>query len=426
MSTSLGMLFTFNDILILILCFIGVFTSFFFLLTIFSPRKKRYKLDPKYRPKISIIVPIWNEGSANGERLKKTIDSLLQCNYPKNKLEIIVVNDGSTDNSLQLAKQYVKYGVKVLSYKTSKGKTSAVNFGMKHATGELVAGLDADSFIMPDVLDKLVPCFKDPKVMAAVPSIKIWKPKNLLQYIQSHEFMSAVFIRHVQSELGGVPLAPGAFTLIRKSFIDAHGTLRTDTMVEDLEISLRVQSEHYLIENVVDANVYTSGVKTFRAFISQRIRWFCGFIIQMRRYKHLVSPKYGNLGVFILPTSIIYVLLTLFMFFYTMIMLIYNLVDWLWAIHLVGLDMTQIFDFTFDPFFLTFSNTTVLPVILFFVLLGFMYYIKRISNEKQGILLPYLIFSFTYWFLGALCWVIAVYYYVKGKKIKWGPNYFST
>lgn len=420
------MVLTFHDLVIYLLCFVGLFTSFLFALTILSPRKTRYALDPKFRPKVTIIVPIWNEGSANGERLRKTIDSLLKCNYPRKKLEIIIVNDGSTDNSLQLANAYKKDGVKVFSYKKSRGKTYAYNVGLRHATGDLVAGLDADSFIMPDVLDKLVPCFKNKHVMAAIPSIKIWKPRSFLQMVQAQEFLSAVFIRHIQSELGGVPLAPGAFTLIRKSFLDKHGSLRTDTMVEDLEMSLRIQSEHYLIENVVEANVYTSGVKTFHAFINQRLRWFCGFIIQIKRYRHLLSSRYGNLGLFILPVSIAYILLTIFVFFYTIIMMLYNIVQWLWKVHLVGFTLADIIEFNFDPYFLTLDNTTVLPVMLFFIILGFMYYIKQKSEERQGIFLSFLAFNISYWLIGSFCWVLAIYYYITGKRIKWGPNYFPT
>ena len=313
----------FSNLLIYIASFIGLFTSVFYILTLLSPsRKKILKPDPNYKPKVSIIVPIWNEGSANGERLKKTIRSLLNCNYPKNKLEIIIVNDGSTDNSLKLAKKYERFGVKVFSHKKSKGKTGAINTGMKHATGELVAGLDADSFILPDVIDKMVPSFKNKNVMAVIPSIKIYKPKSILQLIQYQEFLSAVFIRHLQAELGAIPLAPGAFTMIRKSFIDKYGGLNPNTMVEDLEMSMRIQSENYLIENVINVNVYTSGVKTLKAFVNQRIRWFLGFIIQIKKYKHLFSKKYGNLGVFILPVSVAFIILSIIVFVYGMVMII--------------------------------------------------------------------------------------------------------
>lgn len=396
-------------------------------MTLLSPTRKKISDNKKFRPSVSIIIPIWNEGSANGERLRKTVDSLLTCDYPKEKLEIIIVNDGSTDNSLEIAHEYrKKYGVKVYSHKKSKGKTLAVNTGTKHAKGELVAALDADSFIMPDVIDKLVPCFQDPQVMAAIPSIKIWKPKSILQYIQFQEFLSAVFVRHLQAELGSIPLAPGAFTLIRKSFIDKYGSLNPNTMVEDLEMSMRIQSEHYLIENVIDANVYTSGVTTFKAFVSQRLRWFAGFLIQIKRYKHLFSTEYGNLGVFILPVSIIYVILTVVVFLYSLVMLAVNTIHWWREIYLVGFDFANLFEITWDLYFVTLSNTTVIPIVLLIITFIFMYYIKKISKEKQKILVPFIVFIFTYWFVGPLCWVLAIYYYVRKKKIRWGPNYFTT
>ena len=199
-----------------------------------------------------------------------------------------------------------------------------------------------------------------------------------------------------------------------------------DTMVEDLELSMRIQSEGYLIENVVNANVYTSGVKTMKAFVNQRLRWFVGFLIQIKRYKHLISPKYGNLGVFILPTSIIYIILTIFGFCYSMIMFFVNLVNWIHSLSLVGFNIKNIFEFNFDPYYLTINNATVLPIILFVVLLLFMVYIKKISEEPGSILKSFFLFTFTYWFLGSVCWLIALYYYFTGKKVKWGPNYFST
>lgn len=419
------MYITFHTVVIYVLSFFGLFTSIVYFLTIKSPDRKKYVLDDKFRPKVSIIIPIWNEGSTQGGRLKKTVDSLLNCDYPKNKLEIIIVNDGSTDDSLKLAKEYEQFGVKVLSNKVSQGKTIAINEGLKYATGELVAGLDADSFIEADVLNKLVPCFKDPQVMGAIPSIKIWKPKTFLQKVQFHEFLSAVFIRHLQSELGAIPLAPGAFTLVRRKFVEEHGLLNARTMVEDLELSLRIQSHNYLIENVIDANVYTSGVVGLKAFVNQRLRWFYGFLIQIKRYKHLFSKDYGNLGVFILPTAVTFVFLTIALFFYAIIMLVYNAIHWIRGLYLIGFQIPN-FKYDFDLFFISVSNTTIIPVILVIVALVFVYYIKRISGEKQNILVPFITFTFAYWLLGSFCWVLALYYYIRKKKVKWGPNYFSS
>lgn len=417
---------TLHVLIIIILSIVGLYTTIVYFLTIMSPDKKIYKKDKNFQPKISIIIPVWNEGNKNGERLRKTVDSLLNSTYPREKIEIIIVNDGSTDNSLEIAKEYKKFGAKVFSHPKSKGKTSAINTGLKHATGELVAGFDADSYMDSDVLEKLVPCFKDKKVMGAIPSVKIGKPKTFLQLVQAQEFLSAVFIRHIQSELGAIPLAPGAFTLVRKEFIQKYGFLNPHTMVEDLELSLRIQSKKYLIENVVDANIYTTGVKTLKAFISQRIRWFYGFMIQIKKYRHLFSRKYGNLGLFILPTSVIFIIFTVFMFFYTMTMMIINMVNWIRELSLVGFDFKHIFEVNFDPFFLTFDNTTILPVILLLVILGFMFYIKRVSNQKNGVIIPFIAFTLSYWILGSFCWVLAIYYYIRKKPVKWGPNYFNS
>jgi len=403
-----------HDLIIYVVSFLGLFISSFYILTLLSSGKKRYRLDPSFTPKVSIIVPVWNEE----KRIKRTLDSLLALDYPN--LEIIVVDDGSTDRSLEIVKGYK---VKVFSHKISKGKTMAINTGMKAATGELVAGLDADSTIESDVLRKLVPCFKNHKVMAAIPSIKIWNPKTFLERIQAQEFLSAVLIRHIQSELGSIPMAPGAFTLVRKEFIDKHGGLSHKTMVEDLELSLRIQSKHYLIENVIDANVYTGGVKTFKAFYSQRLRWFYGFLIQIWRYRRLFDVKYGNLGVFILPFSILFIALTLLIFSYSFIMAAYNTFRWISDILLVGFDFT--FEPNLDPFFFIVDNTTLIPFMLLFIALGLSYYIKRASDERQGILLNFVLFSMTYWFLGALSWFQAIYYYIRKKRIRWGPNYFS-
>jgi cellulose synthase/poly-beta-1,6-N-acetylglucosamine synthase-like glycosyltransferase len=297
---------------------------------------------------------------------------------------------------------------------------------MKHATGDVVVALDADSFIMPDVLKKLVPCFQNKDVMAVIPSVKIWKPKTFLQYIQFQEFLSAVFVRNLQAKLGSIPLAPGAFTLIRKSFVDKYGLLNHKTMVEDLEMSLRIQSEGYLIENVISANVYTSGVTSLKAFLFQRLRWFCGFMIQLKKYKHLFSLKYGNLGLFVLPSTIFFVFLSIMLFFMGLALSIINTWEYLQEVLLIGITLPNLQDWVFDPFFLEISNKTVLPVLLLIIAYLFTKYIQIASREKQGVTKPFIYFVFTYWLIGTACWLIAIYYYIKKKKIRWGPNYFNS
>jgi biofilm PGA synthesis N-glycosyltransferase PgaC len=413
-----------GDILIYASIFIGLFVSFFYIIILFSDKYTPPKRTKK-RYTISVVIPFWNEGSQNGERLRKTVESILAVDYPKELLQIILVNDGSTDNSLEIAKSYEKEDLLVLSHDESKGKTIAVNTGINRATGELVVGLDADSFVLPDIFMKLIPSFLNPKVMAAIPSVKIWNPKGILQKIQYQEFLSANFIRYLQSKLGFVPLAPGAFTLVRKSFIDKHGLLSHKTMVEDLELSMRIQSEGYLIDKVVSANVYTSGVSTIKAFVNQRLRWFCGFIIQIRNYKHLFNKKYSNLAFFILPSAILFIGLTIVLFMYAVVQAILQSIKFIENMILIGFDPSKWFEFQFDIFFLSINNKTILPILLLIIALLFTLYIRKISEEKQGVIVPFIVFMLTYWFAGAICWILAAYYYVRKKPVKWGPNYFT-
>ncbi|MGM5483846.1 MAG: glycosyltransferase [Nanobdellota archaeon] len=399
----------------------GLFTSIVYLFLLFK-KDPEYK-KPKNWPSISVIIPVWNEGSNNGERMRKTIDSLLKADYPKDKLDIIIVDDASTDNSLEIAKTYKKYGIKILSNRKSKGKTLSVNKGIKIANGDLVVALDADSFIMPDVLKKLASVFQDKNVMAVIPSIKIWNPKSILEKIQFYELLSAVFIRYLQSKLGAISLAPGAFTLIRKDFVKKYGLLNHKTMVEDLEMSLRIQSENYIIENIVDANVYTSGVSTWKAFLRQRLRWYCGFIIQTKKYAFLISRHYGNLGFFVLPSMIFFIILMLVMFLSGLVRIGEKTIEYINELLIIGFQWPD-FEFFINPFFLDINNRILLPILLLIISIIFAIYIKIKSKEKQNVILPYIIFLLTYWVIGPICWLIAIYYRIRKKKIKWGPNYF--
>jgi cellulose synthase/poly-beta-1,6-N-acetylglucosamine synthase-like glycosyltransferase len=177
-----------GEVLLYCSIFAGLFVSIFYMILLISDQDKPFKKSSK-KYTISVIIPFWNEGAKNGERLKKTLDSIFSVDYPKALLQIILVNDGSTDDSLDIAKEYESKGALIFSHKKPKGKTIAVNTGIEHATGELIVGLDADSFVSLDIFQKLVPAFANAHVMAVIPSIKIWKPKGILQKIQFQEFL---------------------------------------------------------------------------------------------------------------------------------------------------------------------------------------------------------------------------------------------
>ena len=115
--------------------------------------------------------------------IAKTVKSLLNLDYPKDKLELMVIDDGSTDKTYEKARQFAKAGVKVFTKKNA-GKAAALNFALKKSTGDFFGALDADSFVNSNALKKMIGHFKDPKIMAVTPSLKVYNPKTILQKIQ--------------------------------------------------------------------------------------------------------------------------------------------------------------------------------------------------------------------------------------------------
>ena len=128
-------------------------------------RVKNSSYHEGYPYKFSIIVPVKNEEKVIG----RLLDALLRLRYPKDKMEIIIVEDGSTDRTPDICKIYAEKNsglIKVLHKPISNGKPSALNYGIKHASGEVIAVFDADSVPEPDTLMNVCKYFEDPQVVA--------------------------------------------------------------------------------------------------------------------------------------------------------------------------------------------------------------------------------------------------------------------
>ncbi|MBW2997811.1 glycosyltransferase family 2 protein, partial [Candidatus Woesearchaeota archaeon] len=201
----------FWDIVLYTVSYFGLFTAVFFLLTLIENRKMiKNPRPPKQLPKVTVMVPACNEEKC----LAKTVRSLLQLKYPKEKLQIIVIDDGSKDRTLKIARGFEKDGVLVLT-KPNGGKGTALNMGLKHTKGEFVACLDADSVVDPDALLKMLGYFSKKSVMAVTPSLKCTEPTTIWQKIQVVEFLLGVYLRKVFAYLGSIHVTPGPFTVFR-------------------------------------------------------------------------------------------------------------------------------------------------------------------------------------------------------------------
>ena len=294
------------------LAFVTVYLSVLFLLIYMENAEEMEDPQPSRFPSIDIIVPAYNEE----EHIAETIESLLELEY-EGKKRIIVVNDGSKDRTLAVAKRFVKKGVLVLD-KPNGGKASAMNVGLKHANAELVAVLDADSIVAEDALGHMVGYFDDKRVAAVTPMMKVWRSSTPVQALQRAEYIVNSFAKKVLEQLDSITVTPGPFSIYRRDVLSKLGGFDEKTVTEDQEIALRIQKANWKIASSYGAVVYTDAPSSLLELYKQRKRWYRGFLENAWRYRGLIHPSYGDLGMFVLPSTLALVVVGIFGLFYSL------------------------------------------------------------------------------------------------------------
>jgi len=364
-------------------------------------------------PVVTVIVPVWNEERT----LAGTINSLLALDYPKDKLDIIIVDDGSTDNTRQVANSFKSHEqIRVFS-KENGGKHTAVNFGIARAKGEFIGCLDADSFVDKNALMEIVRCFENEEVMAVTPAICVFEPENVLQKLQRVEYNMGIFLRKIFASMNAIHVAPGPFSIFRKKVFDDLGNYRKAHNTEDMELAMRMHKNHYPIANAHTAYVYTVTPKTVYGLYKQRLRWVYGFLANVIDYRDMIlNKKYGNLGVFTLPAAIISIITALYFTGVALYHLIVGLSKRFLEIQTVG--VVWVYP-SFDWFFVSTAETTLVVYVLtcitvFTILVG-----KRLAEGNVNFGTDMIYFLVFYGFLAPLWLFRAVWNIIFKQKTTW-------
>ncbi|MCK4634437.1 MAG: glycosyltransferase family 2 protein [Candidatus Aenigmarchaeota archaeon] len=375
--------------------------------TIFNnPKAKIY-------PSLTVLVPAYNEAG----RIGKCLDSLLSLDYPK--LNIIAINDGSTDNTLEVLKKYEKKGVKIINKKNS-GKADSLNHALKHVNTELFMCMDADSYPSPDSVKKMVGYMEGENVAGVSPALKIDEVNTFMQKIQWVEYIFSIFLRKVFSIFQCQYVLPGPGSIYRTKIIKDLGGFDKESITEDMEIAFRLQSKKYDIENSIDAYVYTEAPQSFRGLFKQRVRWYRGYLHNVRKYLHLIgNPEYGNLGVFLIPINFIWVFILFAFFFIPLYTVASNLMGFLNVFSLVGIPPINLF-LGFDIMYVDFYSF-FLAAFITLAVATIMVSLKS-SNEKIEFKKRYLFYigyMFIYPLLFSIFWISTVFYEIFGAEKKW-------
>lgn len=303
-------------------------------------------LGSKVAPSISVLAPAFNEAAT----ITDSVKGLLALYYPN--LEIIVINDGSSDATLEILIQEFdlepienvyqrrqdalqtkavvgRYRSRnhpnfVVVDKVNGGKADALNAGLNQASGQLVCAVDADTLIEPDAMQRMVrPFLARDDVLAAGGTIRVANgctvrggrvvatpvPHHFLAGFQVLEYLRAfLFGRLGWNRLGGNLVISGAFGLFRSEAVVDIGGYAHDAIGEDMELIMRLRTRSYerkvchRVEFIPDPVAWTQVPESLRALGGQRDRWHRGLAEVIWRYRRaLLNPRYGALGMVVFP-----------------------------------------------------------------------------------------------------------------------------
>jgi cellulose synthase/poly-beta-1,6-N-acetylglucosamine synthase-like glycosyltransferase len=251
-----------------------------------------------------VLIPAYNEETV----IVRTIRSVLNSDYEN--LHVIVIDDGSSDNTAEVARQAytaeIAAGrVQVLS-KPNEGKAAALNYALDRLSEEIYVGIDADTVIAADAISKLIPHFEDPMIGAMAGNAKVGNRVNLwtrwqaLEYITSQNFeRRALDLFHV------VTVVPGAIGAWRTGPVKAAGGYPLNTVAEDADLTMNLLEQGLKVDYEDRALAFTEAPIDAKGLMRQRFRWSFGTLQAV--WKHRAAfVRNKAMGFFALPNILIF------------------------------------------------------------------------------------------------------------------------
>jgi cellulose synthase/poly-beta-1,6-N-acetylglucosamine synthase-like glycosyltransferase/peptidoglycan/xylan/chitin deacetylase (PgdA/CDA1 family) len=254
-------------------------------------RRRRAAWGPPVFEPVSVIVPAYNEEAG----IEATLQSLLANDH---SMEIIVVDDGSTDGTAAIVERYARVGVRLIR-QANAGKPAALNAGIAPARGRILVLLDGDTVFEPDAIGLLVQPFADPSVGAVSGNAKVANRAGLLGRWQHIEYVTGFNLdRRLYDLAGCMPTVPGAIGAFRREALADVGGVSDETLAEDTDLTMAIIRAGWRVVYEESAVAWTEAPASLGQLWRQRYRWSYGTMQAMWKHRRTawMSGGAGRLG----------------------------------------------------------------------------------------------------------------------------------
>ncbi|MFZ0212984.1 MAG: glycosyltransferase [Candidatus Acidiferrales bacterium] len=342
---------------------------------------------PEYKPLVSVLIPAYNEEAV----IFGTVASVLASNYAN--LEIIVVDDGSTDQTSARVLESFGHDSRVrLIRQANYGKSAALNHALSESSGEVIVTIDADTIVDRQAIPRLIRHFANPAVGAVAGNVKVMNRNRWLTRWQALEYITSQNLeKRAFDLLNCIPVVPGAVGAWRAEAMRSCGGFAGDTVAEDTDLTLTIRRHGWKILYDEDAIGRTEVPDTMEALIRQRFRWTFGTLQAVWKHRDAVGrPRYGTMGWITLPNVFLFQIL---------LPLVSPLIDFLFLFSILLWGLAQ-FRITHLPPLWT-SEDVIRSLIFFaaFMLIDLLTCVIAFALEKGedwSLLIPLLIQRFYY------------------------------
>jgi cellulose synthase/poly-beta-1,6-N-acetylglucosamine synthase-like glycosyltransferase/peptidoglycan/xylan/chitin deacetylase (PgdA/CDA1 family) len=258
-------------------------------------RRKDFRWGPEFREPVSVVVPAYNEK----EGIEAAVRSLATSDYPM--VEVIVVDDGSSDNTADLAEGLGLANVRVIRVPNG-GKPAALNIGTAWARADVIVMVDGDTIFEPNSIYELVQPFSDPRVGGVAGNVKVGNRQSIVARWQHIEYVIGFNLdRRMYDMLQCMPTIPGAIGAFRREALKDVGGVSSETLAEDTDLTIAMGRAGWRVVYEERARAWTEAPSTISQLWRQRYRWSYGTMQAMWKHRHAVvesgpSGRFGRFG----------------------------------------------------------------------------------------------------------------------------------